>query len=264
MAGGKSRKTGHVSKKLVNAVMRESRRQDKAEREIAEGKKINELVQIRIKEPDIPEHWDFEQADKEFDELIRDWRRLTGDVICKLWIFYNKLIFKPTHKKGRPVKSELSDLLPTWTEWLESKGISDKTATSRFKRLGWIKLAEEDESPNIEKDDRMEIIAKLKKSFNSELNLLTDDELIVLWDNWIAGGKWWNKIFGKILNVLKMTQGQKQHRQLIIRREKGRKEYDGDMLVTFFWPDEAIPPREITPEERSAIIGATMTVQKKG
>ena len=93
------------------------------------------LTETPIKKPHIPEEWDFGVADKDFDKHIHNWRRLTGDVISELWIFYNKLKVGHNPKKS---SSENSDLLPTWIDWLASKGISDKTPTNHFKALGWL------------------------------------------------------------------------------------------------------------------------------
>lgn len=92
------------------------------------------IVYEKILPPEIPEEWDFNQADKDFNELIYGWRRLTKDVVSVLWVFYNKL-----KKQGqRTDLSENSEKLPTWLEWIESKGISDKTPINHFKQLGWL------------------------------------------------------------------------------------------------------------------------------
>lgn len=93
-----------------------------------------ELVQFtKTPAPEIPKNWEFVKADREFDEHIRTWRRLAGDVVSTLWIFYNKLA-KPGKRTDL---SENSERLPTWLEWLDSKGISDKTPINHFKALGW-------------------------------------------------------------------------------------------------------------------------------
>lgn len=57
---------------------------------------------------------------RKFDKLIHNWRRLTGDVICTLWIFYNKL--KVQGRRTDLIRNQIK--LPTWLECLESKGIS--------------------------------------------------------------------------------------------------------------------------------------------
>jgi hypothetical protein len=92
------------------------------------------VVYEKVPIPDIPDDWDFEKADKSFDKMIAGWRRLTGDTLVTLWIFYNKL----KRQGARRDLSENSDKLPTWLEWIESKGISDKTPISHFKQLGWL------------------------------------------------------------------------------------------------------------------------------
>ena len=92
------------------------------------------LTETAIKKTHIPEEWDFVVADKDFDKHIHNWRRLTGDVISELWIFYNKL-----KVQGR--RTDLSpngEKLPTWEEWLEGKGIGKNTAARHFKALGWM------------------------------------------------------------------------------------------------------------------------------
>ena len=92
------------------------------------------LTETPIKKPHIPEEWDFGVADKDFDKHIHNWRRLTGDVISELWIFYNKL-------KVQGKRTDLSanaEKLPAWLEWLEAKGIGSDTPIRRFKALGWL------------------------------------------------------------------------------------------------------------------------------
>jgi hypothetical protein len=69
-----------------------------------------------VKQPEIPTEWDFGIADKEFDKNIRNWRRLTGDVMSQLWVFYNKLAVGHRRKS-----SPNGEQLPTWAKWLESK-----------------------------------------------------------------------------------------------------------------------------------------------
>jgi hypothetical protein len=55
-------------------------------------------------------------------------------VISTLWIFYDKL-----NKPGQRVDlSQNCERLPTWTEWLETKGIALNTPLNHFKKLGWI------------------------------------------------------------------------------------------------------------------------------
>lgn len=248
MAGGKSRKSGGVSRVLINRIVAGDKREKKAEQDKAKG--IEKLNPLTIPKPEIPEQWNFHEANKAFNTLIYEWRRLTGDVIGTLWIFYNKLLPHHTHKKGRPIKSENSDL-PTWLEWLKSKGISDKTATSNFRKLGWLPpTSDEDE------DESAEIIAELKKTFAAELRYLEEDELIALKDNWSDGGKWWNVMFVKVMDVLKKTQQQKHLRQTTINAEKSRKEYNGDILVSFGWPKDA------TREKRAEVVRETLTFRK--
>ena len=104
---------------------------------MTQASEMYELIE-QVSSPPIPKEWDFYEADKEFDELIYGWRRLTLDICIKLWIFYHKL----SHKVGKPDKiSELSEILtkmPTWLEWLTTKGISDKTPIKHFRALGWM------------------------------------------------------------------------------------------------------------------------------
>jgi len=93
-----------------------------------------ELWHTEIPKPEIPSEWDFHAADTKFDKHIRNWRRLSGDVISTLWIFYNKL-----KVQGR--RSDLSanaDKLTTWLGWLEAKGIGSDTPIRHFKALGWL------------------------------------------------------------------------------------------------------------------------------
>ncbi len=95
----------------------------------------NDLMVIEIKKPKIPKKWDFKAADKTFDKYIRDWRRLSIDVVSELWVFYQKL-----KVQGR--RTDLStnvEKLPTWIDWLETKGIAAPTPLRHFKALGWLK-----------------------------------------------------------------------------------------------------------------------------
>ena len=92
------------------------------------------LTETPIKKPHIPEEWDFGEADKDFDKVIYNWRRLTLDVISELWIFYNKLKVGHNPKKSRPS----NEGLPSWYEWLASKGIGESTPLRHFKALGWM------------------------------------------------------------------------------------------------------------------------------
>jgi len=103
-----------------------------------EGRMSNKELMLDIQEkrplpPEIPDEWNFEEANKEFDELIYSWRRLTIDVLERLYIFYIKL--------AQPgIRTDLSsndDRLPTWKEWLELKGIGLSTPTRHFKKMGW-------------------------------------------------------------------------------------------------------------------------------
>lgn len=92
-----------------------------------------ELAKIEIDKPEIPKSWDYEKANRDFDRHIRNWRRLTGDVVSQLWVFYNKL------KVGHRPKSSLNrEQLPTWEEWLTNKGIGKNTPTLHFQQLGWL------------------------------------------------------------------------------------------------------------------------------
>jgi len=84
--------------------------------------------------PEIPDDWDFTEADAEFDSIIRDWRRLKGKGSLTLWIFYNKLA-RPGKRTDLPSND---GRLPTWYEWLESKGIGESTPLRHFKALGWL------------------------------------------------------------------------------------------------------------------------------
>lgn len=92
----------------------------------------NDIIKVEIPLPEIPEDWNFDSEDKKFDELIFGWRRLNVDTISTLWIFYNKL------KIGHNPSSSQNCDLPTWMEWLESKGIAPNTPLNHFKKLGWI------------------------------------------------------------------------------------------------------------------------------
>lgn len=92
------------------------------------------IVYEHIEPPEIPIDWDFQEEDKNFDELIFAWRRLTPQILSKLWIFYNKLS-KPG---ARNDLSPNGDRLPTWQEWLSLKGIGQNTPTRHFKLLGWL------------------------------------------------------------------------------------------------------------------------------
>ena len=38
--------------------------------------------------PELPDDWDFEKADKDFDKSIKAWRRLTIEVETKAFHFY--------------------------------------------------------------------------------------------------------------------------------------------------------------------------------
>jgi len=89
------------------------------------------LEAMDIPKPQIPKHWNFEDADKGFDKYIYKWRRLTIDVISELWVFYQKL--------ARPGKrTDLGANAPGWQEWLNSKGICKDTPIRHFKSLGWL------------------------------------------------------------------------------------------------------------------------------
>ncbi len=92
------------------------------------------ILSEKIPTPEIPKKWNFNEADKHFDSHIFNWRRLTSKVLSELWVFYNKL--------ARPGKR--TDLvanatrLPTWDDWIKSKGIDRTTAYRHFKALGWL------------------------------------------------------------------------------------------------------------------------------
>ncbi len=95
---------------------------------------MDELVVIEAPRPSIPAKWDFMTADKNFDKYIKNWRRLTIDVVSELWVFYQKL-------KVQGKRTDLStnvEKLPTWIEWLDNKGIAAPTPLRHFKALGWL------------------------------------------------------------------------------------------------------------------------------
>ena len=93
------------------------------------------MVVDKISPPDIPDEWNYQEADKEFDETVFAWRRLDDNVICKCWIFYSKL--KNPGKRIDLVAN--ATRLPTWEEWCDSKGINRSTLFRRFQNVGWIK-----------------------------------------------------------------------------------------------------------------------------
>ena len=95
---------------------------------------MDKIVKVEIPKPEIPKDWDFKVEDKNFDELVFGWRRLTTDVISHLWIFYNKLK-NPGQRTDLPQNCVR---LPSWENWLKSKGIAPNTPLNHFKRLGWI------------------------------------------------------------------------------------------------------------------------------
>lgn len=100
-------------------------------------KMIDELLvePEKIPAPKIPENWVFVVADRAFDEHIFSWRRLTLGVLKELWVFYNKL----PRIEGRPKKTRAdARVLPTWQEWIGSKGIDRTTAFRHFRALGWL------------------------------------------------------------------------------------------------------------------------------
>lgn len=151
------------------------------------------LVPIPIVQPKIPKHWNFVRADKAFDENIRQWRRLTGDVICTLWIFYNKLAMPG----ARTDLLKTFRRLPTWYEWLESKGISHPTPLNHFKALGWLPSPDDEEESKeiVLPDERTIIVNELKKKFVEELSGMYPYELKPLKDNW---DNWWAEIWDKV------------------------------------------------------------------
>lgn len=126
------------------------------------------IVYQKTLPPAIPRDWDFESADKSFDKMISEWRRLSGDAISILWIFYNKL-----KKQGkRNDLSEISDKLPTWLEWIESKGISDKTPINHFKALGWLPSdsLEAKHTGNAENYTPTEIVTLIRQVFDGVID----------------------------------------------------------------------------------------------
>jgi N6-adenosine-specific RNA methylase IME4 len=99
----------------------------------------------RVPRPTLPEDWDFEKADKDFDKTIKDWRRLTVEgVLFKAFWFYLALAVPGT----RTDLSHKRERLPTWTEWVKSKGIGKNTLTGHFVKLRWLKK-EEVETPEL-------------------------------------------------------------------------------------------------------------------
>lgn len=89
---------------------------------------------VPIPAPPVPVDWDFESADKSFDERIAEWRRLSPDVVSTLWVFYNKL-----KRQGDRTDLVTDDTrLPTWERWIGAKGISRMTAYRHFQKLGWL------------------------------------------------------------------------------------------------------------------------------
>lgn len=97
---------------------------------------MDELTKIEAPKPPVPTKWNFKTADKNFDKYIRDWRRLSINVVSELWVFYQKLAFKTGSSESVP-----DGTLPTWRDWLEAKGIGKETPLRHFKALGWMKAA---------------------------------------------------------------------------------------------------------------------------
>lgn len=88
--------------------------------------------------PLLPENWTFEEADKDFDDLIYSWRRLTLDVLIKAFSFYLVLARPGT----RTDLGSNEPRLPTWEEWCKGKGVGIKTFYRHFIKLKWIDRSE--------------------------------------------------------------------------------------------------------------------------
>lgn len=96
--------------------------------------------------PEVPDDWAFEKADKNFDDAIYSWRRLTDDIIRQLWFFYLSL----PRVRGRPKKNDPNgSFLPTWREWLKAKGLGINTPLRHFYQKGWLSNPEQIESPQL-------------------------------------------------------------------------------------------------------------------
>ena len=139
----------------------------------------------KTKPPKIPKQWDFTKANKNFDVQIQNWRRLTGDVLDTLWIFYNKL----SRIEGRPKKTSANALvLPSWNEWTKSKGIGHYTAERHFRRKGWLPPTPVIETPPLPKDKYRTIVIDPPWPLGNEpphlgpfTNKPPDSELIAYW-----------------------------------------------------------------------------------
>lgn len=92
--------------------------------------------------PVLPVGWDFERADREFDNLIKAWRRLTVEVLEKAFRIYLAL-----SAPGQRVDLDAdATRLPTWAEWCDQKGANRTTFYRHFIKLGWLQR-EEAETP---------------------------------------------------------------------------------------------------------------------
>ena len=104
------------------------------------------MLTSQLPPPVIPDDWDYAKADAEFDRQIYKWRRLTVDVVTMLWIFYHKL----KRQGQRTDFSANAEKLPTWLEWLDSKGIGSDTPIRHFRALGWLPSAEQKKLERLE------------------------------------------------------------------------------------------------------------------
>ena len=85
-----------------------------------------------------PKGWTFEEADKELDDLIYEWRRLTLDILEKCFLVYQELALPGARTDLCPNGQRL----PTWTEWVKAKGFGVHTLTRHFIKLKWIEREE--------------------------------------------------------------------------------------------------------------------------
>lgn len=188
MAGGKSRKSGGISKALIRRIQRQSRIKDKAEESNA-----RELVPMTLDTPEIPDDWDYYESVTQVRTFVYKWKNLTVKLANELWIARELL-----SAQGQRTDLTSGVSARSWSEYCEDIGTSRRRVNEWLVR--WFGHTAHEPIEKAQPDKRKELIQQMNDIFAHGISAWCEYELIVLKENW---DEWWTEISDKLDGKLK-------------------------------------------------------------